>query len=122
MLSSLPLGELLADAVSDVIALGGGTPMVDNARDEIEAARSAGTAMAVYLRCDVAELQRRLTSETADRPSLTGADPVHEVAVVMETREPVFRQLADHEYDATTASPEQAAASLERLVDPSDRT
>ena len=90
--------------------------VIDSARDAIEAARSAGTAMAVYLRCDVAELHQRLAGETADRPSLTGDDPAGESGVVFEAREPVYRQLADHETDVSTASPQQAAASLERVV------
>ncbi len=98
-----------------VIALGGGTPMIESARGDIEAARTAGTATVVYLRCVVEELHRRLAGRTDDRPSLTGADPVQETAEVMTAREPVYRSLADHEYDVSTTSPQQAAASLGRL-------
>jgi shikimate kinase len=90
--------------------------MIDSARGDIQAARTAGTATAVYLRCGVEELHRRLAGRPLDRPSLTGADPVQETAAVMTEREPVFRSLADHEYDVSTASPEQASASLGQLV------
>ncbi len=111
------LHELLAREATrlTVIALGGGTPMIESARGDIEAARTAGTATVVYLRCVVEELHRRLAGQTDDRPSLTGADPVGETAVVMTAREPVYRSLADHEYDVSTTSPQQAAASLGQL-------
>jgi len=112
------LHELLggADAPDSVIALGGGTPMIESARADIEAARTAGTATVVYLRCVVEELQRRLAGRTDDRPSLTGGDPVGETAAVMTAREPVYRSLADHEYDVSTTSPQQAAISLGQLL------
>jgi shikimate kinase len=112
------LRELLGrtDVRDCVIALGGGTPTIDSARGDIQAARTAGTATVVYLRCVVEELHRRLAGRTEDRPTLTGADPVQETAAVMTAREPVFRSLADHEYDVSTVSPQQAAASLGQLL------
>ncbi len=113
------LQELLNRSAArlSVIALGGGTPMIESARGDIEAARTAGTATVVYLRCVVEELERRLAGQTDDRPSLTGADPVGEIADVMTTREPVYRSLADHEYDVSATSPQQAAVSLRQLVE-----
>ena len=55
------LQDLLADAdATTVIALGGGTAMVDAARDALQRAREAGTARVVYLRCEPAVLERRL--------------------------------------------------------------
>jgi len=113
------LHELLSRTAArySVIALGGGTPMIESARRDIQAARTAGTATVVYLRCVVEELERRLAGQTDDRPSLTGADPVGETAAVMTEREPVYRNLADHEYDVSTTSPQQAAVSLRQLVE-----
>lgn len=112
------LGELLAEPApaTTVVALGGGTPMVDAARATLESARAAGTAMLVYLRCDAGELHRRLAAAAGDRPSLTGADPARESAAVLTAREPVFRRLADHEVDVTDATPEQAVAAMAGLV------
>jgi len=112
------LHELLGRtaAPDSVIALGGGTPMIESARGDIEAARTAGTAKVVYLRCVVEELHRRLAGRTGDRPSLTGGDPVGETAAVMAARDPVYRGLADHEYDVSTTSPPQAAAALGQLL------
>ncbi len=108
------LGELLGQSIG-VIALGGGTPMVEGARCDLEAARESGNARIIYLRCDVSELQRRLAAQT-DRPSLTGADPVHETANVLQTREPVYRRLADHEYDVTSTPPAGVAEALAELL------
>ncbi len=109
------LGELLGESVG-VIALGGGTPMIDAVRAELESVRASGTATIIYLRCDAAELKRRLEARTGDRPSLTGADPAAETATVLQTREPVYRLLADHEYDVTTTSPECVAEGLQKLL------
>ena len=112
------LGELLGHSEDSghVIALGGGTPMVESARRDMTAARTAGTATFIYLRCDVEELRRRLSNDTGDRPSLTGADPVVESGRVLAAREPVYRQLADHEYDVTSTTPDGAADALAELL------
>ena len=113
------LHELLGRtaAPDSVIALGGGTPMIESARGDIESARTAGTATVVYLQCVVEELHRRLAGRTGDRPSLTGGDPVRETAAVLTAREPVYRRLADHECDVSTTPPQQVAVSLGRLLD-----
>ncbi len=110
------LDELLATTSPDVIAMGGGTPMIESVSAALATARTAGTATVVYLRCTARELQRRLAGETDDRPSLTGADPAIESEAVLATREPVYRTLADHEYDVTTTTPQDAADSLQQLM------
>jgi shikimate kinase len=67
----------------------------------------------VFLSCAVPELQRRLREQGGgDRPSLTGADPVSEVATVLEARLPTYRELADVEIDVTRHSPETAASRV----------
>lgn len=112
------LGEILGQSEDpdSVIALGGGTPMVESARRDLEAAQAARRATLIYLRCTVEELQRRLAGHTGDRPSLTGADPLREMGVVLEAREPVYRQLADHEYDVTSTTPARVADALAELL------
>ncbi len=115
------LGELLgrsrtSRAADHVIALGGGTPLVESARRDLETARAAGRASLIYMRCTIEELRRRLSGDTGDRPSLTGADPVQELTNVLEAREPVYRQLADHEYDVTTTPPGGIADALAVLL------
>ena len=108
------LEAVLRDA-DQVVALGGGTPMIADARRRIESCRRAGEARVVYLQCDVKELARRLTRDVGDRPSLTGADPVDEIRTVLEAREPTYRELADFVCDVTDATPEVAAESIEGL-------
>jgi shikimate kinase len=103
-------------AANQVVALGGGTPMIEDARRRIEAHRRDGCAKVVYLRCDSDELGRRLEGQTEDRPSLTGADPLDEIEAVREAREPTYRQLADVEYDVTRASPQEAAESIGKAL------
>lgn len=84
-----------------VIALGGGTPMVTEARALIEHAQASRLARVVYLQCPAAELSRRLVEHLGDRPSLTGADPAAEVDSILTEREPTYLALADHVVDAT---------------------
>ena len=97
-----------------IVALGGGTPMIDSARRAIDAQKRAGRARVIYLRCALDELGRRLAREVGDRPPLVGADPVSEIDEVFQRREPTFRKIADLEYDITdTAAPEAAAALIE---------
>ncbi len=99
-----------------VVALGGGTPLIAAARRVIADEQLGGGAVVVYLRCSVDELTRRLARDTGDRPSLTGRDPVQEIADVLGEREPTFRGLADLEYDVTDASPELIVQALSNQV------
>jgi shikimate kinase len=78
-----------------VVALGGGTPMIDSARRLIETARRTGRATVVYLRCDASRLAERLRTDPGDRPALIGADPVSEVQAVLRAREATYLALAD---------------------------
>ena len=111
------LAETL-DAPSQVVALGGGTPMIDAARKRIEAEKHAGRAKAVYLRCETGELARRLRDQLGDRPPLTGRDPVDEIDDVLAAREPTFKALADLELDLTATSAEDAAEALRQVLGP----
>ena len=69
-------------ADGQVVALGGGTPMIEAARALIEDLRREGQVWVVYLQCPVPELTRRLRDSSRDRPSLRGADPAEEIAQV----------------------------------------
>lgn len=90
------LSALLADSSGPVvIALGGGTPMIAEARDCILAARKRGEAVTVYLRCAAEILCERLRKDTGDRPSLTGADPADEAAEVLDRRAAIYEEVAD---------------------------
>ena len=107
------LGAVLSDD-HQIVALGGGTPMITAARRRIEAERQAGRARVIYLRCATDELSRRLAAMPGDRPSLLGedGDVVEEIAVVLARREPTYRALADLEYEVSDSSVEEVTESL----------
>jgi shikimate kinase len=115
------LDALLLPPIADggaVIALGGGTPMIPAAREIIEAARTAGVVRAVvYLKCTVAELERRLRAAPGDRPSLTGSGVAEEIAAVLAEREPTYEAIADvvHEV-ADGEAPEGVVEDLDRAI------
>ncbi len=111
----LALEEVLA-AAGQVIALGGGTPMIAAARSLVEREKRRGAAFVVYLRCSAEELSRRLAREPGDRPSLTGAPPDREVAEVLAARDPVLRALADLEIDVTRLPPREVIAAIRRRL------
>ncbi|MBT8487050.1 MAG: AAA family ATPase [Phycisphaerales bacterium] len=103
------LESVLAEE-DQVVALGGGTPMIPAARSLIEHARRTGRARVLYLRCTPGELARRLEHAAGDRPSLTGDDPAAEVAAVLAARSDTYEALADVVYDG-----DDAAAAIARL-------
>lgn len=89
-----------------VIGLGGGTLMQPGAREAVE----ASDAKRIYLRCGVEELARRIESDAdspGSRPSLTAAAGVEaksaseEIAEVLAEREPIYRAVADSEFNVT---------------------
>jgi shikimate kinase len=94
-----------------VIGLGGGTLMQEGAR---QAVKGAQNTIRVYLRCEPAELLRRIEADTrsaATRPSLTGhGGGLAEIEQVLAEREPVYKEVADKEFDVTNVTPEDALA------------
>jgi shikimate kinase len=110
------LQEVL-QADGQVIALGGGTPMIAEVQSRVQACRKAKLAHVVYLRCSLAELQRRLNSSPGDRPSLTAAGLTAEIASVLAQREPTYLGLADTQYDTSGVSPDKAADDIRIAVE-----
>jgi len=108
-------GEVTAELCSkdgQVIALGGGTPMIDAAR----AAIKASDAVRVYLYADAQTLHDRIESDAAtagQRPALTDqGGGLDEVRSVLEQRDPVYRDVADVVFDVTHTDIEQAVRHL----------
>lgn len=87
-----------------VLSLGGGTPTAPGAAALLASARAQGVAQVLYLRAPVAVLKTRLKTEIANgndnRPSITGTDPIKEVAELFKARDPLYRDLADVVIDA----------------------
>ncbi len=107
--------EQVLQGSDQIISLGGGVPMIPQARRRIEAAQTAGQAVLLYLDCSLETLTNRLRQARADgddRPSLTGADVIDEVAAVLADRRPVYEALANWTLHADGTSIAQAAESV----------
>ena len=95
-----------------VVALGGGTPIIHAAQQRLQEEQQAGLARLIYLRCEVGELRRRLEGNLSDRPALTEAGSLNELEAVLQAREPIYCRLADLIVQATPRSPDEIAAQL----------
>lgn len=110
------LAAALAGPVS-VIALGGGTPTAPGAADLLR----QGRANIVYLRADASTLRARLAStidSDANRPSLTGGDPLREIEAVLAQRDPLYIGLARHVVEIAGLTAEQGVDRLLRIAAP----
>jgi shikimate kinase len=102
-----------------VIALGGGVPLISEARAIIEQAAERGRAQVVYIETSIDVLRQRLSQDLGDRPSLTGDDPIDEIAAVMAEREPVYRSTARLAVTTDDRSADEVAAEIARRLDQS---
>jgi shikimate kinase len=98
-----------------IISFGGGAlDRVENCKAVI----AAGVKL-VYLRCQPAELLRRIQSDpqtAANRPNLTAlAGGIEEIQLVLARREPVWKTLIAGEVDVTTLTAEQVADEVFKL-------
>lgn len=102
-----------------VVALGGGTPTAPGALDALRDATARGAAV-VYLRCSLATLEARLRdslAKDANRPSVTGDDPVRELGPLLAQREPAYRAAATVEIDGEGGTVEEVASRVREAVD-----
>lgn len=102
---------------NQVIALGGGTIINDQAREAIV---DRPNTCRIYLRCDPAELYRRIRTDrkfTRTRPNLPelGAS-VHRIRTMLARREPIYQAAADHMIDVTKQQPKDTVDEAVRLV------
>ena len=99
-----------------VIGLGGGTLGREENRQAI---RQAGHKV-IYLRCEPAELLRRIRSDPqspATRPNLTSlGGGIEEIQSMLKEREPLYRAIMTAELDVTRLSPEEAVVYIARLI------
>ncbi|MFI4882438.1 MAG: shikimate kinase [Phycisphaerales bacterium JB064] len=97
----------------DVLALGGGTPMIDQARHDVQAAVVAGAVVGpVYLHASPEVLASRLMESPGDRPPLTDADLPDEVRGVYEKRDGVYQALAGEVIEVGELGPEAVSEAL----------
>lgn len=89
------LRHALRDSPGQIVALGGGTPMIEGFAGVLpEGARL------VYLHAPPAVLRSRLAEGDPDRPPLLGRSALDEVQEVYDARDPVYRGLAHAVVDA----------------------
>lgn len=98
-----------------VISLGGGALL----REENRAALKASGHKVVYLKCEPAELYKRITADpesAATRPDLTDSGGLEEVTQLLAAREPTYRAAMTAELDVTHLAPPDAVVYIVRLL------
>ena len=99
-----------------VIALGGGGA---TRSENVKTLRDAGHRL-IYLRCDPAELHKRIQLDPATgttRPALTAkGGGIEEIKAVMAQREPAYRAAAHAELEVTHLSPDEALVYVTRMA------
>ncbi|MDB5357403.1 MAG: shikimate kinase [Phycisphaerales bacterium] len=99
-----------------VISLGGGA--LD--REANRAAFTKGGHKLIYLKCEPAELLRRIGADPQSaecRPNLTSlGGGIEEIKALLARREPAWRSVMTAELDVTSLTPEEAVVYIVRLL------
>ncbi len=109
------IAELLA-RTDLILAAGGGAILASETR---KAMRDAGPV--VWLSAPIEELSRRIAADetsAARRPSLTGRSATAEIADVLKSREPLYRETASIVIDTTGLSPQAVADAVYEALPP----
>jgi len=104
------LAELTSAYSGAVVATGGGVVLRETNRRRIR-----GFGFVVWLRTDPSELARRLESDgrgLAERPPLTRAGTLAEIATILEVRIPLYQELADLVIETGDKTPAEVAAAI----------
>ncbi|HUB25060.1 MAG TPA: shikimate kinase [Tepidisphaeraceae bacterium] len=108
--------EELAALPEHVIALGGGAL---NRAENRKAFAACGHRI-IYLRCEPAELLRRINADpntAQSRPALTAlGGGIEEIEKLLARREPIWKQMCSAELDVTHLPIEQAVAEVAKLA------
>lgn len=104
------LGEI-ADGRDLVIATGGGVVVDPENRRVLR-----GAGLVVYLTAPVGRLLRRIR-DNRSRPLLQREDPAKVLTELMETREPLYREVADLTIKVNTRSPQCIARRIHERVE-----
>ena len=95
-----------------VLALGGGAPTHEPSRALLQSAELHGLVALIYLRARPETLAQRMTS-SADRPSLTGKDPLNEIADLFAQRDALYRSIADATIDVDALTESETLDAIE---------
>ncbi|MFI4872889.1 MAG: shikimate kinase [Phycisphaerales bacterium JB061] len=98
-----------------VLALGGGTPTHEPSRALLQSAELHGIVASVYLRATPETLAKRMAA-SADRPSLTGKDPVEEIRDIFNQRDELYRSIADAVIDIDTLDEAETVTAIESAL------
>jgi len=109
------VAESVAQRGGKVLATGGGIVLRDA---NVAALRASGVI--VWLRAEPDVLRRRLAGRTGSRPSLTGADPLDELAVVAAQRAERYAAAADFICDTDTLTRHGVADAIRAWLDSTD--
>jgi shikimate kinase len=104
------LDELTKSQPRAIVATGGGAVLRESNRLRI---RDFG--FVVWLTAEPAALARRLEMDcrsSRERPALTAAGTLHEIAQVLEARTPLYQELADAVIETDARSPEDVADAI----------
>ena len=98
-----------------VISMGGGAVLREENRQAI---KDSGHKV-IYLKCEPAELHKRIEADAATslmRPNLTEFGGVEEIEKVLAEREAIYRGMKSAELDVTNLSPEEAVVYIVRML------
>jgi shikimate kinase len=104
------LAELTAMNPASILGTGGGAVLRQSNRRRIH-----DFGFVVWLTADSSELARRLEADhrgLADRPALTPAGTLEEIARVLQERSPFYRQLADAVIETGGKNPDEVADAV----------
>jgi len=93
------------------LATGGGVVMRPQNRQAL-----AARGFVIYLHATLDEQLRR-TSKDRRRPLLNNGNPRDTLAELMELRDPLYREIADHVIDTDSSSPRSVAQRLVRELE-----
>ena len=110
-LESQTICDLCQQRPEAILATGGGAILRETNR---QALARFGTV--IWLTASSEILVERLRKDPNSRPALTAAGLLDEVAIILEAREPLYRDAADMIVDASLADPKWIAEEILRLI------
>lgn len=111
--AELEIALTLVEGEGQVVAMGGGMPIIPEVGEAIREAQEDGRLVVIYLEATEQLLAGRLAGRQGDRPSLTGEGVIEEIERVLADRDPVYRALCDMAFRTLD---EPTESTVDRLV------
>lgn len=103
---------VLRAPAGQIVAMGGGAPMVPGIAGGLAEAAAAGFAIILYLHAPADILRQRLEATPGDRPALTDAGLLNEIETVFARRHPVYESLATAVIDVSNLDQNATADAI----------